>query len=117
MANEWTAGVLMGTTPAAQPAPADFVERFKPSAVPPMKTFPLAPPEVVTSEVALDRLRVSAHHVLRAIASLTEERGSKYCVVLPFGTLSLFELADYAATHAAHHAAQIERYSRNTPAA
>src|SRR5262245_6256510 len=48
MANEWTAGVLIGTTPSAQQAPADFVEQFKPSAVPPMKTFPLPPPEVVT---------------------------------------------------------------------
>ncbi len=61
-----------------------------------MKTFPsLEPPAVVSAEVALDRLRASGHHLSKAIASLSAERGASNCVTLPFGTLSLFELADF----------------------
>jgi hypothetical protein len=40
---------------------------------------------------------------------LTPERGSGFCVTLPFGTISLFELADLTAAHVARHIAQVER--------
>jgi len=39
MANEWTAGVLTGATPLAQPAPAGFTERFTPLRSPGRKRF------------------------------------------------------------------------------
>jgi len=110
LANEWTAAVLLGQTPLAQPAPPGFVERFSPSAVPwNTKTFPLDPPQVVSADNAIERLRTSGHHLAKAVASLTQERGSKYCVTLPWGTLSLFELAEFAVAHVARHAAQIDR--------
>ena len=109
--NEWIAGVLDGSTPMAQPAPAGFVERFDAKAIPAqVKTYPtLEPPGVVSAEVALERLRASGHHLSKAIAALTAERGTGHCVTLPFGTLSLFELADFTAAHVVRHVGQIDR--------
>jgi hypothetical protein len=109
--NEWAACVLDGSMPMAQPAPAEFQESFNPKGTPSqIKTLPpLEPPSVVSSEVALEKLRASGHHLSKAIASLTAERGARYCVSLPFGTLSLFELADFTAAHVARHVGQIER--------
>jgi DinB superfamily len=109
MANEWAAGVLMGVTPLAEPAPAGFTERFGPIDVPRQKTFPLPPPAVIGCDTALERLRASGARMARAIATLTPERGSGLCVTLPFGTISLFELADLTAAHVARHAGQVER--------
>lgn len=109
--NEWIAGVLDGSTPMAQPAPAGFTESFSPKALSAkIKTFPtLEPPAVVSAEVALEKLRASGHHLSQAIASLTAERGAGHCVTLPLGTLSLFELAEFSAAHVVRHVGQIER--------
>ncbi len=109
--NEWIAGVLDGSTPMAQPAPPGFAESFNPKALPAkVKTFPtLEPPAIVSAEVALEKLRASGHRLSKAIAALTLERGGGQCVTLPFGTLSLFELADFTAAHVLRHVHQIER--------
>jgi uncharacterized damage-inducible protein DinB len=109
--NEWIAGVLSGSTPMAQPVPAGFAESFNPRSIPEkIKTFPtLEPPAVVSAEVALEKLRASGHQVSKAIASLSAERGGGHCVTLPFGTLSLFELADFTTAHVLRHISQIER--------
>lgn len=111
MTNQWAAGILSGTTPMAQPAPAGFTESFAGTARPArVRTSPaMEPPAVVSCEVALERLRESCHHLSKAIASLSAERGSGYTVTLRFGTLSLFELADFIAGHVARHLAQVER--------
>jgi hypothetical protein len=109
MANEWTADVLSGRNPIAQPAPDGFAERSAPVPVPRQRTFPLPAPAVIGCEAALDRLRASGHKLSKAIATLTSERGSGYCVALPFGTISLFELADLTANHVARHTVQVER--------
>jgi hypothetical protein len=109
MANDWAAGVLTGATPLAHPVPEGFVERFGPIDVPRQKTFPLPAPAVIGSDAALERLRASGHRMAKAIASLTPERGSGFCVTLPFGTISLFELAELTAAHVARHTGQVER--------
>ena len=109
MANEWAAGVLTGATPGAQPAPPGLAERIAPVEVPRQKTFPLPAPAVIGGEAALERLRASGHRMSRAIASLTPARGADYCVTLPFGTISLFELAELTAAHVARHTNQVER--------
>ncbi|OFW24318.1 MAG: hypothetical protein A3H97_09785 [Acidobacteria bacterium RIFCSPLOWO2_02_FULL_65_29] len=109
MANEWAASVLAGSTLLAQPVPAGFTERFSPIDVPRQKTFPLPAPAVVGAEAALERLRASGHRMSKAIASLTPERGSSYGVTLPFGTISLFELAELTTAHVARHTQQVER--------
>jgi hypothetical protein len=46
---------------------------------------------------------------MKAIAALTTDRGTGLGVRLEFGTLSLFELADFAATHMTRHVAQVDR--------
>jgi hypothetical protein len=109
--NEWIAGVLTGATAMAQPAAPGFTERFNATAMPPkVKTFPtLEPPNPVSRDAALERLRASGQHMSKAIASLTPQRGSGYTVTLPFGTLSLFELADFTAVHVTRHCQQVER--------
>lgn len=112
MANEWTAAVLLGSMPLAQPAPAGFTEQYsssRGSGVPwNVKAFPLRPPDVISLDNTVERLRTSAHHLSRAIASLTAERGSGYTITLPVGTLSLFELAEYTVAHIGRHSAQLE---------
>ena len=111
LTNEWIAAVLTGSTPMAEPAPAGFCEQFNPSGLPErLKTYPpLEPPNPVSREVALERLRTSGQHMSKAIASLAPERGGGYTVTLPFGTLSLFELADFSAAHVSRHCNQLER--------
>jgi hypothetical protein len=109
MANDWAAGVLTGATPLAQPAPAGFTERFSPVDVPRQKTFPLPAPTIIGAEAALDRLRASGHRMAKAIASLTPERGAGYCVTLPFGTISLFELAELTTAHVARHTNEVHK--------
>jgi hypothetical protein len=111
LVNDYMAAVLTGQTELAQPVPADFTEKFDLRAMPPkLKTSPsLEPPEVIGIDAALARLRASGHHMSKAIASLTEERGSRYCVTMKFGTLSLFELADFTAAHVSRHVAQVQR--------
>lgn len=111
LTNEWVAGVITGATPMAQPAPAGFKETLHTLTMPDkIKTFPsLEPPAVVGRDSALEKLRASGQQMSKAIASLTPERGGGYTVTLPFGTLSLYELADFAAGHIARHLAQVDR--------
>jgi hypothetical protein len=111
MTNDFVAAVLTGKTPMAQPAPDGFQESFNPSVLPAKAQAPavLQPPAVVGIDAAIERLRASAQNVSKAIAGLTPERGSQYCVSMPFGTLSLFELADFTAAHVSRHAAQVQR--------
>jgi hypothetical protein len=111
LTNESIAGVLTGATPTAQPAPDGFTECFNAAAMPAkVKTSSrLEPPHPVSRDAALERLRASSQHMSKAIASLTPERGSGYTVTLPFGTLSLFELADFAAAHVTRHCHQVDR--------
>jgi hypothetical protein len=111
LVNEWIAGVLTGATPMAEPAAPGFRETLHSLVLPDrMKTFPsLEPPPVVGRDSALEKLRASGQHMSKAIASLTAERGSNFTVTLPFGTLSLYEFADFAAGHIARHIGQIDR--------
>lgn len=109
--NDWIAGVLIGTTPMAEPAAPGFRETLHMATLPEkIKTPPaLEPPSIVGRDSAMEKLRASGQHMSKAIASLTPERGSGYTVTLAFGTLSLFELADFASGHIARHIAQIDR--------
>jgi hypothetical protein len=108
MANDWTADVLLGTTPAAHGVGEELCDELDLRSVAwNAKTFPLDPPDVISCDHAVERLRSSAHHLSKAIASLTTERGTRYAVTLPIGTLSLFQLAEYTVAHVARHSAQL----------
>ena len=111
LTDDLIAGVLLGSIPMAQPATAGFKEGFTSGSLPPKAKNPppLEPPAVVGRDSALEKLRASGQQLTKAMASLTAERGAGYTVALPFGTLSLFELADFAAMHVQRHVAQIDR--------
>jgi hypothetical protein len=111
LTNDMVAGVLLGSIPAAQPASPGFKEGFDGSTIPARvkNPAPLDPPTVVGRDSALEKLRASGQQLTKAVASLTPERGGGYTVALPFGTLSLFELADFAASHVNRHVAQVDR--------
>jgi hypothetical protein len=117
LSNDFFAGVLTGENPIAKPAPDDFRETFDPDQVPmKAKTLPaLEPPAIIGIDAAVERLRASGHHLAKAIAGLSPERGAGYCVTLPFGTLLLFELAEFCSAHAARHAAQVQRVVGRAP--
>jgi hypothetical protein len=55
------------------------------------------------------RFRASVPHVSKAIAALDASRGTGQGIVLEFGTLSRYDLTDYAATHISRHLAQVDR--------
>lgn len=114
LTNEWIARIITGATTMAEPAPAGFQETFAGRNAPGMvKAFPtLQPPDLVGRDAALERLRISGQHMCKAIASLSPERGSGFVVNLPFGTLSLFELADYTADHVGRHASNVRAVAR-----
>jgi hypothetical protein len=111
LTNDWIAGVLLGSTPAVHPAPAGFKECFDAGALPATVNSLAAfePPPAVSLDTALGRLRASGQRVSKAIAALTPERGANYCVTLGCGTLSLFEFAEFAASHLGRHVAQVDR--------
>jgi hypothetical protein len=110
LSNLWIADVLTGASPAPR-VPVNGGSGFDPAALPPTEeSFPtLVPPSAVSREVALERFRASVQQVSKAIAALPSERASAEGVALSFGTLSLYELADYAATHITRHLAQVDR--------
>jgi hypothetical protein len=111
LTHDLVAGVLLGSIPMAQPAAEGFKEAFDGSTIPDRakNSPPLDPPAVCGRDSALEKLRASGQQLTKAMATLTTERGAGYTVTLPFGTLSLFELADFAAAHAKRHLAQIDR--------
>ena len=88
---------------AARPARAAGIHRaFQPCCGPPAEDVSLAGTHPHRWRgVPLERLSASAHHLAKAIASLTLERSAGYSVTLPFGTISLFELADLTVAHVA----------------
>jgi hypothetical protein len=111
LTHDLVAGVLLGSIPMAQPAAPGFQEAFDVSAIPAKakNSPPLDPPAIVGRDSALEKLRASGQQLTKAMATLTPARGAGYTVVLPFGTLSLFEFADFAAAHVKRHVAQIDR--------
>lgn len=110
--NEWVCAVLRGDAPAAQPAPEGFNENWASIAVPDrVQTFPqLVPPEDATLADALHRLELADEQVSTTVRGLSEERGCM-CVTLPFGTLSLYQLAEFIGLHSGRHLAQLQRLS------
>jgi hypothetical protein len=110
--NELLAGVLSGQVPMATPAPEGFAENPNVfSGVPDkIKTFPqLEPPPGTTRADGLGKLKGSAHSYLETLQALPAERASGYCVDFPFGKLSLYQIADFAAAHVGRHHRQVQR--------
>jgi hypothetical protein len=109
------AALLAGDVPAAKPLPDDFVERpwREIAAAMPgqLEASPAAvPPPGVTRHDAIAALEASAVRMARALDTLTPERGSKIGVTNPLvGTINLYQLGEWAATHVTRHYAQAKR--------
>jgi hypothetical protein len=110
--NELLAGIIGGDVPMAAPAAPGFTENpgvF--GGIPEkMETFPqLMPPAAVTRTEGLAKLRGSEPRVLAAFQALTAERAAGYSVTLPFGTLSMPQIADFVTAHVMRHLGQVQR--------
>lgn len=109
------AALIAGDVPAARPLPADFLE--KPwhqiaAAIPDKLEAPAAavPPRVVTRHDAIAALESSAVKMARALDTLTPERGARIGVTSPVvGTINLYQVGDWAASHVQRHAVQLQR--------
>lgn len=109
--NEWIAAVLSGALPAAQPAPDGFREQAWGSMKIPEKiqTFPqLEPPAAVSRAEANAKIRNAMDQLVAALHSLSEEK-ARHVVNLPFGTLSLYQIGEFAAGHTERHIGQLKR--------
>ena len=109
------AAVIAGDVPAAKPLPDDFVERpwtDIASALPEKLDASTAamPPAKVTSHDAIAALEASAVKMARALDTLTDERGARTGVTNPIvGTINLYQVGEWAASHVGRHHAQAKR--------
>jgi DinB family protein len=114
--NDYLAGVLMGSTPGAEPASPGFREGAAAGRAPQeidSRAAP-APPAIVGRDSALEKLRASGQYLSKAMAALTPARGSGYTITLSAGAvLSLYEAAEFAGQHVIRHVAQIDRTVAN----
>jgi hypothetical protein len=110
--NELLGGVMSGSVPMAKPAPQGFSEdptvfRGIPDRI---QTFPqLEPPAGVTRADGLSKLRGSVSPYLAGLEGLSPERAETFCVPFSFGTLSMYQLADFASGHVMRHLEQVHR--------
>ena len=109
------AALLSGDIPAVKPLPDDFQEKpWKDIAAElPEKIQASAaamPPPHVKRADAIAALEASAVKMARAFDTLTAERGAKIGVTNQLiGTINLYQVGEWAASHAARHDAQAHR--------
>ena len=109
------AALIAGDVPAAKPLPDDFrgkaVARIA-AEMPGKLQAPAAavPPPVVTRHDAIAALESSAVKMARAFDTLTPERGGRIGVTNPLvGTINLYQVGEWAATHVERHDTQAQR--------
>jgi uncharacterized damage-inducible protein DinB len=113
--NNRFAALIAGDTPAAKPLPDDFTERpwNDIAAELPEKIQASAaamPPAQVTRHDAVAMLEASALKMARAFDTLTPERASRIGITSPLvGTINLYQVGEWAASHVARHDKQAER--------
>lgn len=109
------AALVAGDAPGAQPLPAGFAERewaTVAAAIPDRieASRAVAPPAGVGRDEAVAALERSAVELARALDRLTPERGGGFGVTHPLvGTITIYQLVDWAATHVVRHTRQVER--------
>ena len=109
------AAVIAGDAPAAKTLPDDFVERpwTEIAAAIPEKLEAAAaatPPPRVTCHDAIAALESSAVKMARAFDTLDAERGAKIGITSPVvGTINLYQVGEWAASHVARHYQQAKR--------
>jgi hypothetical protein len=109
------AAIIAGDTATAQPLPPGFRERAwaeVEAVIPERLTAPAAavPPPVVSRAQAISGLEGSALRLARALDSLTPERGASTGISHPVtGTISLYQVAQWATAHVVRHDRQASR--------
>src|SRR5687768_13614828 len=117
--NEMLSAIVTGESPTAKLAPEDFREQAWSAFTVPAKIEtmpPLQPPAQISRGDALERLDSGASRLVEALRTLSSDRASGYIVKLPFGTLSMYQVGEFAAFHIDRHAAQVQRTLREQPA-
>lgn len=109
------AGLISGDLDGAQPLPADFHERAWSeiaAAVPSPLTArgPVVPPASVVRSEAIAALEASGSRMARAFDTLTRERGGRMGITHQVvGTITLYQLGDWATAHVIRHNRQAKR--------
>jgi uncharacterized tellurite resistance protein B-like protein/uncharacterized damage-inducible protein DinB len=112
--NLHVAGLLTGRAPGTKLTPGFAEDPSAFAKIPERVPTPIPdvhPPATVTRADAIARLRASKAPTMQAIESLTEQRGRNVTVDLPFGTINLYQLAEWAGAHATRHRGQLTRLS------
>ena len=109
------AALIAGDAPAAKALPVDFTERpwAEIAADIPDKLEAAAaamPPAKVSRQDAIAALETSAVRIARAFDTLTPERGARMGVTSPIvGTINLYQLGEWAASHVSRHLKQAQQ--------
>ena len=110
--NELFAGVLAGVVPLTKPAPAGFVENPNIFSAVPVRVEtlpPLQPPSEAARAGAIARLRSSQTSLVSAMKALPRARAAAEIMELPFGTITMYQAAEFTGAHVARHIEQIRR--------
>jgi hypothetical protein len=110
--NRLMAAMLSGALPGARRTEGFVEDGGLLSRIPSKLETPipaLNPPDGVTKEDALTKLRWSAWPTLKAIEALTPDRAANYTVKLPFGLMNLYQLAEFSGVHVGRHKKQLDR--------
>jgi hypothetical protein len=109
------AALIAGDVPAAKPVPEGFAERpwTAIAAELPEKlqaSSAAIPPAIVSRHDAIALLEASGVKMAQALDTLTPERGNGLGVTNPLvGTITLYQVGEWAATHVLRHERQMER--------
>jgi hypothetical protein len=102
------AGLISGEVAGAQPLPAEHVTRpwaDVVAAIPPKLKAPESfhPPAKVTREEAISALEGAGMRLARALDRLTPERGRLGITSAVVGTISLYQVGEWATAHVIRH--------------
>jgi hypothetical protein len=111
--NELFAGIFSGAVPMAKQAPAGFNENpdiFSGLSGKRVQTLPpLEPPSSAARADAIAKLRSSERALVSAIKALPPDRAVDQVLEFPFGTINLYQAAEFAGAHVGRHVEQIRR--------
>jgi DinB family protein len=109
------AGMISGEIEAAQPLAADFQARHWDEitrSIPERAQAPafVSPPAAVDCAAAVAALEASGEAMVRALSSLTEERGARMGIThRVVGAITVFQIGEWAVSHVARHNRQAKR--------
>lgn len=109
------AGLIAGDVPAVKPLPEDYQERpwaELAASMPPriVASAAVEPPAHVRRADAIAALEGAGMLMARAFDSLTPERGGRMGVTHPLvGTISVYQIGDWATAHVIRHNRQAKR--------